>query len=114
MDQEGAPQEEADCQSELEQLSHRLVQHGFRTRPAPCFAEGGVCAFTSVTSALVGAVMEKTVFLHASPDGWRARITRHGGPDWTRAAESISDLERVTLEALRATETPPSAAWTAE
>lgn len=102
------------CQSELELLSRRLEQHGFRTRPAPYFAENGILAFTTATSAFVGAVLEKTVFLYASPDGWRARITRHGGPHWTRAADSISALERVALEALRATETPPNTAWTEE
>lgn len=99
-------------ESDMEQLSYRLVQNGFGTRPAPYFAENGILAFTAVTGTSVGNVMEKTVFLYATPDGWCARITQHGGPHWMRVVEDISALERIALEALRRTETPPSSAWT--
>ncbi|WP_437631343.1 hypothetical protein [Sorangium sp. So ce854] len=103
-----------DCEMDLQQLSHRLAQHGFGTRSAPHFAENGMVAFTAVAHTRVGNVMNKPVFLYATPDGWYARITQHGGPHWIRAAEDIYALERIALEALRRTKTPPSSAWTEE
>ncbi|KYF53323.1 hypothetical protein BE04_26770 [Sorangium cellulosum] len=99
---------------DLQRLSQRLAQHGFGTRSAPYFAENGIVAFTAVVHTRVGNVMENTVFLYATPDGWYARITQRGGPHWIRAAEDISALERIALQALRRTKTPPSSAWTEE
>lgn len=98
-------------ENDLEQLSRLLAQLGFRTRPVPYFTPSGIMAYTAVADALLGDVMQEAVFLSATPDGWQARITEHGGAQWTRDAEDIDALERIALEALRRTTTPPSSAW---
>ncbi|KYG08615.1 hypothetical protein BE21_22685 [Sorangium cellulosum] len=99
---------------DLQRLSQRLAQHGFGARSAPYFAENGIVAVATVAHTRLGNVMENAVFLYATPDGWYARITQHGGPHWIRAAEDISALERIALEALRRSKTPPNSAWTEE
>lgn len=98
-------------ETDLDRLSRRLAQLGFCTRPAPYFAANGIMAYAAVADALLGNVVRGAVFLYATPDGWQARITEHGGAHWTRDAEDIDALERIALEALRRTTTPPSSAW---
>lgn len=99
---------------DLEGLSFRLERQSFGVRPRPYFGEPGVVAF--VVDAAVGTwtVMENAAFLHATREGWCARITPHGGRHWTRKAADISALECIALEAIQRAEVPPSPAWVEE
>ncbi|WP_256561922.1 hypothetical protein [Pyxidicoccus xibeiensis] len=38
-------------------------------------------------------------------------MTRHGGPHWTRRADTLDRLEAIALEALNTSELPPGPDW---
>ncbi len=103
-------------QEALELLGRRLEARGFRYRVAPYFGPAGIVVFTPPVQARTDesfslSLIERGVFLYPSGTGWEARVTLHGGPHWTRQAESVATLEDVALEALRASGTPPSQEW---
>jgi hypothetical protein len=105
---------DSSSQRALEELGRCLEEHGFRFRAAPYFGSSGIAVFTPPVQSGSHrdiSVIERGVFLYASGDGWEARVTRHGGPHWTRSADTIADLEEIALEALRATEVPPNLNW---
>jgi hypothetical protein len=101
-------------QEALEDLGQRLARQGYGLRVVSFFAEHGLAVIAPPAEPTVTpgiTLIGRAVYLHTTAQGWEARVTRHGGPHWTRQANSIAELEVAALEALQTTEVPPGPAW---
>jgi hypothetical protein len=104
-------------QEALEELGRRLEAQGFRFRAAPYFAASGIVVFTRAVPTASDKdilLIEAGVFLYPVGDVWEARVTRHGGPHWTRQADTLVGLEELAREALRSRHVPPNLGWRIE
>jgi len=104
----------SDLQQQLEDLGHRLGEHGYQFRRAQYFADTGVLIYSPPVQHDEIAVIERSVFIYARDQRWEARVTLHGGPHWIREVDSIAQLEEAVLEALRSDARPPTVRWKIE
>jgi len=104
----------------LSDVAKRLEDDGYSIRRAPYFHRDGIVAFVSSEPVPHRAgqpygiehvqVLGRSVFLHPVLQGWEARITWHGGRNWTMAAQTADDLYTAALDALKAESCAP-AGW---
>ncbi|NTX05452.1 hypothetical protein HUA74_28160 [Myxococcus sp. CA051A] len=110
-------------QRSLDELGRRMEERGFVYRDVRFFATSGIVVGTRPipkfipietphgTMELDVSSSERRVALYASPRGWAARVTPHGGPHWIRGADTLDELEAIALEALGTSIVPPGPDW---
>ncbi len=101
-----------DPHAELNDLRSRLEQRGLVVASRAFFGVPGIIVSLSAPADDLSP-LERLLHLNAAPEGWVARLSPHGGPDWIRIVATVSDLEVLALERLRAAAILPGDNWRA-
>jgi hypothetical protein len=90
----------------LQALASEFERLGFEVRRTPhLFADNGLS---------IGKAGALGVHLYVTASGPTARVTEHGGRQWTLACTTADDLRHAALSALQTDRIPPSSLWRIE